>query len=47
VGNSTHMRYPDRMTYPKIPNDVYKVEKASGALDLAKNIVNRVRGRLT
>lgn len=47
VGDSTRMRYPDRMTYPNIPNDVYKAEKAREALDIAKKVVERVRGKLT
>ena len=46
VGESTRMRYPDRMCYPKIPNDVYTVEMATEALEIAKKIVERVRSRL-
>ena len=42
VGNSAYMRYPDTMSYPKIPNDVFTVEKAEKALDLAKDILERV-----
>ncbi|PFX28348.1 sacsin-like [Stylophora pistillata] len=41
--DSTHMRYPDRMPYPQIPNDVYSAEKAREGLRLAGEILQRVR----
>ena len=47
VGDSTRMRYPDRMCYPQIPNDVYSAEMAMDALGMAKKIVERVKSRLT
>ena len=47
VGGSTRMRYPDRMAYPNIPNDVYKVETAKEASEMATKIVQRVKMRLT
>lgn len=47
VVNSAHMRYPDTMSYPKIPNDVYTAQKAEMALDLARDILERVRGKLS
>ena len=47
VVNSAHMRYPDTMSYPKIPNDVYTAEKAEKALDFARDILERVRGKLS
>ena len=47
VGDSTHMRYPDRMCFPLIPNEVYSAEMAQQALQLAKKIVTRVQGRIT
>ena len=47
VVNSAHMRYPDTMSYPKIPNDVYTAQKAEKALSLARNIVERVKVKLT
>ena len=47
VVNSAHMRYPDTMSYPKIPNDVYTAEKAEKALDLARDILERVKVELT
>ena len=47
VVNSAHMRYPDAMSYPKIPNDVYTVQKAEKALDLARDILERVKVELT
>jgi len=47
VVNSAHMRYPDTMSYPKIPNDVYTAQKAETALDLARDILERVKVELT
>ena len=47
VGGSTRMRYPDRMAYPNIPNDVYKAETANEASQIATKIVQRVKIRLT
>ena len=47
VGGSTRMRYPDRMAYPSIPNDVYKAETANEASQIATKIVQRVKIRLT
>ena len=47
VGGSTLMRYPDRMAYPNIPNDVYKAETAKEASQIATKIVQRVKIRLT
>ena len=47
VVNSAHMRYPDTMSYPKIPNDVYTAQKAEKALDLARDILERVKVELT
>ncbi|KAL9966853.1 hypothetical protein ACROYT_G024983 [Oculina patagonica] len=46
VGDSTRMRYPDRMRFPQIPNEVYSAEMAQEALQLAKKIVDRVRHRI-
>ena len=43
VVNSAHMHYPDTMSYPKIPNDVYTAEKAKDALKVATRILERVR----
>ena len=47
VGDSTRMRYPDRMAYPKIPKDVYNEEKATKAYEIADKIVRKVGNRLT
>ena len=47
VVNSTRMRYPDRVCFPKIPNEVYSADMAEEALWLAKKIVQRVKNRLT
>lgn len=47
VGDSTRMRYPSRMCYPQIPHDVYTAQMAQEALEIAKKIIERVRGRVT
>jgi len=47
VGDSTRMRYPDRMHFPQIPNDVYSAQMAQQALQLAKKIVERVKDRIS
>ena len=47
LGDSTRMRYPDRMCYPQIPNDVYSAEMATEALGIAKKVVEGVRSKLT
>lgn len=44
VVDSTRMRYPDQVCYPQIPNDVYSIEMAREALQLAEAILERVRG---
>ena len=46
VGNSTRMRYPDRVSFPQIPNDVYSSQMAQDALQLAKMIAERIKNRL-
>jgi len=47
VVDSTRMRYPDQVSYPQIPNDVYSVEMAHEALELARSILERVRCAIT
>ncbi|KAJ7360288.1 hypothetical protein OS493_016918 [Desmophyllum pertusum] len=47
VGDSTRMRYPSRICYPQIPHDVYTAQMAQEALEIAKKIIERVRGRVT
>ena len=47
VGSSTRMRYPDQVTPPKIPNEVYSAEMAQQALQLSENIVMRAKDRIT
>ena len=42
VVNSAHMRYPDTMSFPKIPKDVYTAEKAKDAVKIASRILERV-----
>ena len=46
VGDSTRMRYPDRMSYPQIPNDVYSRSMANKAQEIAARTVTHVEGRL-
>ena len=46
VGDSTRMRYPDMVCFPQIPNEVYTVQMAQKALQLAKRIVERVQSRI-
>lgn len=43
VVDSTRMRYPDRVSYPQIPNEVYSGETAETAYELARKIVDKVR----
>ena len=43
VVDSTRMRYPDQVSYPQIPNDVYSMEIAHEALELARSILEKVR----
>ena len=47
VGSSARMRYPDQVSSPKIPNEVYSVQMARQALQLSENIVMRVKDRIT
>ena len=47
VVDSTRMRYPDQVSYPHIPNDVYSMEIAQEALQLARSILERVRCAVT
>ena len=46
VGDSTRMRYPDRMSYPQIPHDVYSQGMAARAKEIAEKIVERVKIKL-
>ena len=46
VINSAHMRYPDTMSYPKIPHDVYTALHAEEAFRIATKILERVRVKL-
>ena len=39
VGDSTHMRYPDRTCFPDIPHDVYSFKMAQEAQKHAENIL--------
>ena len=47
VGDSTRMRYPDRMSYPQIPNDVYSQGMATRAREIAEKIVEQVQRKLS
>jgi len=46
VVSSVRMRYPDRVSFPDIPNDVYTAQMAKQALQLSENIVMRVKVRI-
>jgi len=46
VGDSTRMRYPDQLEFPRIPKDVYSEEMAGQALALASEILERVRSKV-
>ena len=46
VISSVHMRYPDTMSYPKIPHDVYTAAQAEEAFRIATKILERVRVKL-
>ena len=46
VGDSTRMRYPDRMSYPQIPNDVYSKAMAERAKEIAEKILEQVKLKL-
>ncbi|XP_068753805.1 sacsin-like isoform X2 [Montipora capricornis] len=46
VVDSTRMRYPDRVCYPQIPNEVYSGETAATAHELARTIVDKVRTKI-
>ena len=46
VGGSARMRYPDQVSSPKIPNEVYSAKMARKAIQLSKDIVVRVKDRV-
>ena len=46
LGDSTRMRYPDQVCFPRIPNDVYSNDMAQEAVGLARSIVDKVRNRV-
>ena len=46
VGGSARMRYPDQVSSPKIPNEVYSAQMAQQALKLSKDIVMRVKDKI-
>ena len=46
VISSVHMRYPDKMSYPKIPHDVYTAVHAEEAFRIATKILEIVRVKL-
>ena len=46
VITSVHMRYPDKMSYPKIPHDVYTAVHAEEAFRIATKILEIVRVKL-
>ena len=46
VGDSTRMRYPDRVPRPQIPNELYSRSMANEAQEIAARIVAHVEERL-
>ena len=46
VVGSARMRYPDQVSFPKIPNEVYSAQMAEQALQLSENILTRVKDRV-
>ena len=46
LGDSTRMRYPDQVCFPRIPKDVYSPDMTQEALGLARSILDRVRSRV-
>ena len=46
LGDSTRMRYPDQIEFPRIPNDVYTEEKARHAKQMATEILHRVQEKI-
>ena len=46
LGDSTRMRYPDQVCFPRIPNDVYSRDMAQEALGLARRILDKVRSKV-
>jgi len=46
LGDSTRMRYPDQVWFPRIPNDIYSRDMAQDALGLATSILDKVRSRV-
>ncbi|PVD20278.1 hypothetical protein C0Q70_20775 [Pomacea canaliculata] len=47
VGVHTRMRYPDSLTYPKIPDDFYSDEQAGQVCGLASSVVDKVERLLS
>lgn len=46
VVRSARMRYPDQVSFPKIPNEVYSAQMAEQALRISGNILMRVKDRI-
>ena len=46
VVRSARMRYPDQVSFPKIPNEVYTAQMAERALQLSENILVRIKGKI-
>ncbi|KAK3727489.1 hypothetical protein QZH41_006426 [Actinostola sp. cb2023] len=45
LGDSTRMRYPDRVQYPNIPHDIYTRDMAAQAVERAREILNVVKAK--
>ena len=46
VVRSARMRYPDQVSFPKIPNEVYTAQMAEQALQLSENVLVRVKDKI-
>jgi len=46
LGDSTDMRYPDKMKLQRIPNEVYTEERARSAKQMATEILQYVKEKI-
>lgn len=45
LGNSTRMRYPDCVSFRRIPNDIYTKDMATKAISIAQQILDIVKNK--
>jgi len=45
VGNSTRMRYPDCVSFPRIPDDIYTKDMATTAIEITRQILEIVKNK--